>query len=498
MTDTILEKLRMRLPLKAQIGYGWLKYNFKPHPQWNDPEFTSYCRWLEKTQWLTRDMQNGLQLERLQALVKHAYENVPYYRRVFDEYRVKPNDIVTQDDLQKFPLLTKEDVRNNLEDLVARNINRSSLILRTTSGSTGIPLGVYQDIHTSWLHELALESRQMSWAGCRFGERFVTLRGNVLPANNSQGRKTWWSYYPGHNQLILSAFDMTEENLFRYIQKISDFQPKFIQAYPSAIEILARFMNRNTININNPITAIFCGSETLYPQQRKVIESQFGCRIFDRYAMTEKVVDAVECETHQGYHVSMEYGVLELIDRFDEPIRRSGIPGRVVGTGFDTMCMPLIRYVTDDIAEYATSSCTCERQSTLIKDFKGRLCELVFSKNGQIVPLAPVYASIHGLIIAKIREIKFLQEREGELIIQIVKAPTFSEAEVAKGFLNELYDRIDEEEFSIQIIFVDCISRTGRGKLGLLDQRLPIKAEYLDHFRNETGVTGIGSSQKFN
>jgi phenylacetate-CoA ligase len=210
--------------------------------------------------------------------------------------------------------------------------------------------------------------------------------------------------------------------------------------------------------------------------------------------MTEKAIDAVECEQHQGYHVSMEYGALELLDRYDEPIKEPGIPGRVVATGFDTICMPLIRYVTDDIAEYAPSTCSCERQSTLVQDFKGRLRELVFSKGGHIVvPLAPVYASIHGPIVAKIRELKFIQEREGELVVQIAKAPTFSEAEVAKEFLDELYDRLDEKEFSIRIIFVDCVSRTGRGKLGLLDQRLPIKIEYLDHFGNETGVTGIGS-----
>jgi len=486
-----VEVIRRRLPLEAQVGYGWLKHKFMPRSL-DDEEFIRYYRWLEKTQLWSRDELEGLQLEKLRALVKHAYENVPYYRRVFDDCRVRAEDIVTLDDLQKLPLLTKEDVRNNLEDLIARNIDRSSLCYRTTSGSTGIPLGVHQDKRTSYLRELAHIYRQRNWAGCRLGDRFVTLRGDVLPHSDRQGEKTWWSYNPDHNQLILSSYDMTEENLFRYIHKIKEFQPKFIHAIPSSIEILARFMKRNSLNVTT-VKAIFIGGETVYPAQRRFVESQFGCRVFARYGMTERAAEAVECEEHQGYHVGMEYGALELLDQYDEPIERPGTPGRVVGTGFDTFCMPLIRYVTDDIAEYAPSACSCKRQSTLIGDFKGRLGEFIFSKSGHAVPLSATFACFHGPIVSKIREIKFLQEREGELVVQIAIAPTFSETEVAKEFLDELYDRLDQEEFSVRTVFVDSVPRTGRGKLGLLDQRLPIKIEYLDYFGNETGGTGIGS-----
>jgi phenylacetate-CoA ligase len=280
---------------------------------------------------------------------------------------------------------------------------------------------------------------------------------------------------------------MTEENLFRYVQKIKEFQPKFIYAYPSSVEILARFMKRNAVTITT-IKAIICTAETLYPQQKRLIESQFGCRTFGKYAMTERAVEAVECEQHQGYHVNMENGIFELLDRYDEPIKRTGVPGRVAGTGFDTFGMPLIRYVTDDIAEYAPSICSCKRQSTLIQDFKGRLRELVFSKSGYIAPIHPIYG--HGPLFTKIRELKFLQEREGELVAQIAKAPAFSEAEVAKEFLDEFYTKFNKDEFNVKIVFVDRVPRTGRGKLGLLEQRLPIKSEYLDYFGNETSSTG--------
>lgn len=490
MNDSLLEQFRKKLPLNAQIGIRWLKHKIKPFPQWDDEEFIRYYRWLEKTQWWSKNEFEVMQLEKLRAFMHHAYENVPYYRRVFDEHKVNPADINTLDDLQKLPLLTKSEVRNNLEDLIARNLDRSSISLVTTSGSTGIPLGVYQDKHSAYLHELGHIYRQWNWAGYRFNDRFVTLRGNVIPQSESEKKRTWWSYAPGHNELVLSSYDMTEENMFKYIQKIKEFQPKFIDAYPSSIEILARFMKRNALDITT-IKAIFCQSETVYPEQRNFIESQFGCRIFARYGMSEKVADAVECEQHRGYHVGMEYGILELLDQNDEPIKTPNTPGRVVGTGFDTFCMPLIRYVTDDIAEYASYTCSCKRQSTLIKDFKGRLRELIISKTGKPIPITTL--NLHTSLYQKVREIRFIQDSEGELILQIAKAPNFTDIEVEKEFLDEIYSRLDINEFSVKIFFLDQIPRSGRGKLGLLEQRLSIKTDILDHFKDEICISRINN-----
>jgi malate synthase len=133
------------------------------------------------------------------------------------------------------------------------------------------------------------------------------------------------------------------------------------------------------------------------------------------------------------------------------------------------------------------------RQSTLIRNFKGRLSELIISKEGQIIPLTAIFGSIHGPIIAKIRELKFLQEQKGELVVYIAKVSSFSETEVKNELLNELYDRLDIKEFTVKIVFVDYVPRTGRGKLGLLEQRLPIKIEYLDNFGSNTGNTDVNS-----
>jgi len=470
-----LNSFRKRLPLPVRMGYGWLRRKFVPHPIWDNEYFKRYYQWLQETQWWSRDQLEEYQLEQLRALVQHAYENVPYYQRVFDERRLKPEDISTLDDLQKIPFLTKEDVGNNLEDLIARNIDRERLLYETTAGSTGEPLGVYHDKHTTHLREWAFHFRQWGWAGYRFGDRFVTLRGGLIIRLERNGTRACWDYTTENNELVLSSVDMSEENMYKYVELIREFEPRFMYVYPSSAEILSRFMRRNGVS-DIRVDAILCDAETLYPRVRELIESQFGCKVFDHYGQTEFVADAVECEQHEGYHVNMEYGILELVDSDGEPITEAGILGRVVGTGFGNYCTPLLRYSMDDLAVYASGKCSCKIDTALIQEFKGRTGEFIVSKTGKLVPLVFVSAPIWG----KIREFKFIQEREGELIAKVVKVPSFSETEIAQEFLKEFYKRLDEEEFSIKIEFVDQLSRTHRGKLGLLEQKIPIRFEDLD------------------
>jgi phenylacetate-CoA ligase len=474
-----LTAFRKQLPLPVRMSYGWLKRKFVPHPVWDNEEFQRYYRWLQETQWWSKSQLEGYQLEQLQALVRHAYENVPYYRRVFDEHQLKPEDIATLNDLQKIPLLTKEDVRKNPEDFVAHNFDRTRLRFWTTGGSSGTPLGLYQDRYTVDLYESAFRWRQWSWAGYRFWDRKARLQRGEMGRFTGTGTRACWEYNTSENELVLSARDMSEENMHEFVRRIREFSPKFLVGIPSALEILARFMKRNKID-DIGATAIFCEAETLYPEQRRLIESQFNSEIFAGYGMSERVADAVECEQHAGYHVSMEYGILELVDKNNEPITQPGVLGRVVGTGLCTYEMPFIRYATNDLAVYAEDECSCKRQLTLIQDFKGRLREFFVSKTGKLVPLQLVWTGRHP-VWAKIRELNFLQEREGEIVVRIAKAPQFSETQIAKELLEEIHKVLDGDEFDVRIVSVDRLPLTKRlGKLGFLEQRLPVDFADLD------------------
>ena len=477
---SLMDDARKRLPLSVRMQYGRLRRKAIPYLLWTHEEFQRYYRWLQETQWWSREELEQLQVEQLQSLIRHAYDNVPYYRRIFEERHLKPQDIAAVHDLCKLPVLTKEDVRKNAEDLIARNIDRSRLFYAATSGFSGEPLAFYRDKYTAGPRETAFRLRQWNWAGYRFGDSFVTLRGNLVTRLEKTGKRSCWDYNTHENELVLSSLDMSDDNMHLYIDLLRKFKPKFLNAYPSSLEILVRFMRRNGIR-DIKVSAIFCESETLYPWQRELIESQFSCKIFAGYGLSERTVDATECEAHAGYHIGMEYGVLELLDASREPVTAPGVVGTVVGTGFDTYCMPLIRYATDDLATRAVGCCNCGRQSPRIKDFKGRMREFIVSKDGDLIPFGPVYAAYHGPILAKIRELQYYQEQEGRLVVRIAKVSSYSEDEIRKEFAEELRKRLDEQRFDIEIVFVDQVIRGGRGKLGYLLQRLPIILNDLDH-----------------
>ncbi|MHB0859491.1 MAG: phenylacetate--CoA ligase family protein [Anaerolineae bacterium] len=477
-----VSSLRKRLPLSLRTSYGWLKRRCRPHPVWDDEEYRRTYEWLQRTQWWSLAELEELQLAELQALVRYAYDHVPYYHHLFREQHLIPTDIRSLDDLVKIPLLTKRQVQEHFHDLCAPDKRTVSEYV-TTSGSTGLPLGLLHERYTAHVHECAYMQRQWSWAGYQPEDRIATLRGNAITHRLPGGEPAWWDYNTDNNELVLSSREMSEENLGLYAEMLQSFKPQFINAYPSSLEVLARYMRRNNMRYTGA-RAAFLESETLYAWQRSMIEEQFACDIFAGYGQSERVVDAVECEHHQGYHVSMEYGILELVDHDGTPIKAPDALGLVVGTGFDNACMPLIRYVTDDLASYAAQPCRCGRQSPLIADFSGRLREFIVPRNGRLIPLMVVFAG-HADVWTQIRELRFVQAKEGELTVQVARARGSSETEVAESLRREVFKRLDEQDFRLHIEFVDSVRRSARGKLGLLDQQLPIRPEDLESVLSE-------------
>ena len=116
--------------------------------------YRTYCL-LKKSQWWTRERLEEYQLQKLGRLLNHAYENVPYYKKVFDERGLNPKDIQDFNDLRKLPFLTKEIIRDNLGDFKARNYPAGKLEYVTTGGSTGVPLGFYYEKGVSRAQEWA-------------------------------------------------------------------------------------------------------------------------------------------------------------------------------------------------------------------------------------------------------------------------------------------------------------------------------------------------------
>jgi len=132
-------------------------------------------RFFEKSQWLPLEKLKAYQEERLRRIIHQAYHHVPYYRRIFDSHGLKPQDIQRIEHLRKLPVLSKEDVRANYEELRADNANRFRPALSCTTGTTGAPVNFLLDRPANIL-EFVYYWRFFGWGGYRLGNCLADVR----------------------------------------------------------------------------------------------------------------------------------------------------------------------------------------------------------------------------------------------------------------------------------------------------------------------------------
>ena len=429
--------------------------------------FRDTSQFLERSQWWTRSELEAYQMKQLTHLLRHAYENVPYYRRVFDEHGIKPMDIQSLEDFRKIPFITKEMIQENIQEMVAKNFARRKLEYITTGGSTGIPMGFYIERGATEGREKAFMFAQWRRVGYKSGDRSAVLRGSVV---QGAGLGKYWEYDPIHNNLILSSYHMTDETLKQYVEKIREFKPAFIQAYPSAATILASYMRQNQVEPFESVKAILCGSENLYPWQRELLGNSFHCRIYSWYGHAEKAALAGECENSNYYHVFPEYGIFELVGSSGETIGDEGGTGEIVATGFNNYAMPLIRYRTMDLATKSNACCDCGRNYPLIKKIEGRLQELIVTGEGRFISMTAI--NMHSDIFDNVKQFQFLQEEKGKVILNLVKRATYTSRDDAI-IREELMKKLGDEMY-LKIQYKDEIPRTPSGKYRFLIQKLPV------------------------
>lgn len=427
--------------------------------------FLRYYRLLSQSQWWSRAELEEYQLQQLNRMLNHAYENVPYYRRVFNERGLKPKDIQDFRDLQKLPYLTKDVVRNNPNDLRARNYSESQLERVTTGGSTGTPLSYYYERGVSRAIEWAFIKALWDRIDYRFSDKCIILRGQSLGPD-----RLWKPTFFGR-WLMLSSYRMTDQYLPQYIEKIRQYRPRFIQGYPSAITILARYMKARKIEPFKGLRAVICASENVYPEQKRLFEDAFRCRVFSFYGLSERVALAGACEHSDYYHVAPEYGVLELVRPDGTEVKGDG-KGVIVATGLTNYAMPLIRYNTGDISSYVYEKCACGRDYPMLKGVEGRLANAyIVGRNGRLIPTTGLQG--HTRLLDCVERYQLYQDTKGEVVLNIVKKESFSDKDFGP-ILAEFHDRLGDD-VKIEVRVVDDIPLTARGKLNYVVQKLPVE-----------------------
>ena len=365
--------------------YRKLKSKVVPFPYIMGKEFAQTYNELMESQWYSKEQLEELQLKKLEAIIKHAYENVPYYRKIFDERGLKPKDIQNFGDLKKLPILTKGDVRNNFRDIISRNYMEFNPTLNHTSGSTGEPLSYYIDDYLSTLISACVQ-RHWRWCGIEPKDLIAVFRGTLIDEFGKE-RSSYWKLKG--DQLHFSTFEMTDEVMTEYVEQLNKWKPALIRGYPSSLEILAQFINEQNLEVSSP-KAIHTSSEMVLQEQRELIEKAFEALLFDWYGHGESTINAGECDKHEGLHLSLEFGYTEFI-KTTETENMENIYN-VVSTSLHNYSMPFIRYDTEDLTLLEHERCSCGRVLPLIKKIVCRRGDIIKGINGvKIGPPALVH-----------------------------------------------------------------------------------------------------------
>ncbi|UUV34656.1 phenylacetate--CoA ligase [Amycolatopsis roodepoortensis] len=292
---------------------------------------------------LTIDELQALQLKRLRWTLRHAYENVPFYKRKFDESGVHPDDCKALEDLAKFPFTTKQDLRDNYPFGMFAVPEAQVSRIHASSGTTGKPTVVgytSEDIDT-WATVMA---RSIRAAGGRPGDKVHVAYGYGLFTGGLG------AHY-GAEKLGCTVIPASGGMTARQVQIITDFKPEIIMVTPSyMLTLLDEFERQGIDPQTSSLKVGIFGAEPWTEQMRAEIEDRVGIDAVDIYGLSEVMGPGVaqECvETKDGLHIWEDHFFPEVIDPFTE--KPTDAEGELLFTSLTKQALPIIRYRTRDL-----------------------------------------------------------------------------------------------------------------------------------------------------
>ncbi|HEU5060052.1 MAG TPA: hypothetical protein VFU21_26150 [Kofleriaceae bacterium] len=367
----------------------------------------------------SRDELEAFQRRELAALLRHAYDHVPYYRRLFGEAGCRPEDIRGREDLARLPVLTRQAARDSAAERVS-TAPPLPTIKKTTGGTTGEPLVIRYDPGSEHWRQ-AVRLRGFGWTGWRIGDpslhywgEYTRERSLAAVAKERLDRALKREHYidctprgDGHKDQVVAA--------------IRRIRPRAIFCYAQAGAELARHINRTGARSWGTIPVV-CGAERVFPADRAALEQAFGPAVFETYGCRETMLIATECGEHDGLHLQVENLVVELVGPDGAPVA-PGEVGEVLLTDLHNLGQPLIRYANGDLAVAMpeAAACRCGRAHPRLASVEGRQTETLRDREGK-----PVGGMIFNLAFSPlaevVRQFQAVQHRDGSITVKVVPA----------------------------------------------------------------------------
>lgn len=384
------------------------------------PQFLPTAWAVHRHQRASRAEVRAYQDAQLRRLVVHAYENVPYYRKLFDRHRLHPRHIRGTVDLDLIPITSKQEMRERpASELIDRQVAAEKLLRVCTSGSTGEPFLVRR----TWLEQgfnVLFRHRAFQSFGLGLNDRIATVgRGRGPDPKDKKIAGRLLRAVGVHPTLKLDGMLPPED----VVRQLEAFKPDLLVALPGILCLTAdHLLSIGRTDIRPRMLVV--GGEVLTPLMRRRLTEAFGVEPVQTYASHEFPLLGWECRVSGEYHTCDDGVILEVLrdGRQAEP----GEDGEAVATNLHSYSMPFLRYRLADVVTRGGEQCTCGQPFSTIRSVQGRMIDYFSLPDGR--RLHP-YRILQQLIAgddAWIRQYQLLQDRPDRIVMTVVpaQAPT--------------------------------------------------------------------------
>ncbi len=438
-----------------RIPDTWVRHLFEP--LWDRYESSQRLRTLahlRRTQWLPAATIKAEQDAKLQRMVRHATATSSFYRARFAEAGIDPAQVRTIADLAHLPLLTKTDIRANLDDILSLDYRRDQLASSRTGGSTGVALQVFCDRKGIEMRAGAA-LRVDQWSGWQLGQPMAAVWGNPPQAVTLKNKLRGWLK---DRVIYLDTMRVDEEAITAFLAAWRALKPGLLYGHAHSVFILCEALRQRGVKLDP--TGIVATSMMLIEHERRVIEEVCGIKVTNRYGCEEVSLISCECEQHHGMHLNAEHNIVEFL-RDDGAPCAPGEDGRIVVTELINFGMPMLRYEVGDRGVPSDRECPCGRGLPLMEHVTGRVADFLVATDGHRVSGISIIENTLTRLPG-IQQMQVVQEEALLLQVNLVAGPDYgteTEAQLAASLQEYLGSEVE-----VQVKLVTQILQEESGK----------------------------------
>ena len=344
------------------------------------------------------------QNERLLKQIKHAWNDVPYYRKKMEEKGVTPDDIKSLDDLHKLPFMSKEDLRQCYPFGLLAVPKKDVVRIQSTSGTTGKRVIAFYTQNDLDIWEDCCARAIMAAGG---------TSDDVCHVCYGYGLFTGGAGLDGGSHKVgCMTLPMSSGNTDRQLQFMIDLEATILCCTPSYASFLGEAINERGLKDKIKLKAGIFGAEAWSEEMRRDIEEKLGIKAYDIYGLTEISGPGVafECSEQTGMHINEDHFIAEIINPDTGEVLPMGSEGELVFTCITKEAFPLLRYRTRDICVLSEEPCSCGRTHVKMTKPRGRSDDMLIVKGVNVFPsqiesvlLEQGYTSNYQIVVDRVK-----------------------------------------------------------------------------------------------